>query len=132
VLARPKDFAHRARLADADVRRVEHEHRAVLGHVGRESAHAGEPRERKAVESAELERPEHVVGARRVLDGVEVIGADAVGVHDLRGLEVELPAHQPEQAVDGLVGVERGRIPGADRGEVFGLHARHGSPSWLT
>ena len=67
--------------------RVEDEHCAVGRHVMRERAHAGEPGEWKSVEAAHLKWPEHLICPLRVLDAVQIVAADAVGRHDLRGLE---------------------------------------------
>ncbi len=41
-------------------------------------------------ETSQLERSDHLVGLDRILDGVEIVTADAVRVHDLPRLESQL------------------------------------------
>jgi hypothetical protein len=82
---------------------------------------AREAGEREAVEAAHLEGAEHLVRAGGVLDGVDVIAADAVCEHDLTWLEIESLFEEVEEGVYALRCRHRSRVDAADDGEFVAL-----------
>ena len=79
ALSLPEHLPYGAIPRDADVRTEVDQQRSVVGHMIGKSHHARESGEWESAEPTEPERPEHLVGSLGVLDGVDVIAANAVG-----------------------------------------------------
>ena len=79
------DLAKVPAFRDSNVGPVVDEHGSLVRNVARESPHARQPRERKAIEPSRLERAEKLLHSRGILNAVHVVAADGVRDHDLRG-----------------------------------------------